>query len=100
MECPVCYEEQEMGELRCGHKLCDGCRHKWFQTSPTCPVCRTPVVDPEFVWNDCCPPPDPTPIGLTREQELEQRFIALVADLFQYALDRENVSGDPRGWSA
>jgi len=78
MECPVCYEECEMDELRCGHRLCDECRRKWFQTSPTCPVCRTPVVHPEFIWNDCCPP------SLTREQELEQRFVALVSELFYW----------------
>jgi len=85
-ECPVCYEKQEMESLRCGHKLCDGCRHKWFQTSPTCPTCRTPVIHPDLVWNDCCPP-----VSLTREQELEMRFITLVADLFQYATERESV---------
>lgn len=90
MECPVCYEECEMEELRCGHCLCDDCRESWFKTSPTCPVCRSPVVHPDLVWNSCCPPP--TPIGLTREQELEQRLVFLMAEIFQLATERNNVS--------
>lgn len=94
-ECPVCYEEREMESLRCGHKLCDSCRDKWFKTSPTCPICRTPVIDPEFVWNDCCPP---TP--LTREQELEMRFVVLVSDIFQLAIERESVPDNPNTSSA
>ncbi len=90
-ECPVCYENQEMEPLRCGHKLCAECCRKWFQTSPTCPTCRTPVIHPDLVWNDCCPP-----VSLTREQELEMRFVTLVADLFQYAVETNNVSGGSR----
>ena len=94
-ECPVCYEECKMDALRCGHKLCDSCKHEWFRTSPTCPTCRTPVVDPQFVWNDCCPP-----APLTREQELEVRFITLVADLFQYTVDTNNAPQTPRDFGA
>jgi len=90
-ECPVCYEKKEMETLRCGHKLCDSCRDKWFQTSPTCPTCRTPVIHPDFLWNDCCPPP----VSLTREQELEVRFVTLVADIFELMRNRESVSASP-----
>ena len=82
MECPVCLEKTPPNLLRCGHHLCECCGDKWFQTSQTCPVCRTPVLHPDFIWNDCCPPAPPP----SREQELERRFVLLILDLFQNAL--------------
>ena len=59
MTCPVCQEPYLSGEtpevpvrLRCGHTIGQGCILKWVnpleitESTNTCPICRTPVVNP------------------------------------------------------
>ena len=42
-ECPVCYDVVATVDLKCTHKMCQGCATQWFQRSHTCPICRAPV---------------------------------------------------------
>lgn len=54
-ECPVCWQRRRKVEtLSCSHNICHFCWKKWVAKElemngkpwPTCPICRTPQVDP------------------------------------------------------
>ena len=42
-ECCVCFDEQNMIMLECGHSICSRCLEKWFIENDcrTCPICRS-----------------------------------------------------------
>ena len=42
-ECPVCYDNKRLTNLKCGHGICGKCHRKWFNKHLTCPVCRAVV---------------------------------------------------------
>ncbi len=45
MECPVCFHEKIniISCLDCKNKFCNDCIHTWFETTQTCPTCRSPT---------------------------------------------------------
>ena len=49
MECPVCYDVVATVSLSCTHKMCAGCTDKWFRLQPTCPMCRAPVPELQYL---------------------------------------------------
>lgn len=39
--CPICTETLDCPiVLSCGHRFCEGCVYRWYETSCECPVCR------------------------------------------------------------
>jgi ankyrin repeat protein len=42
--CVTCYGNQQMCLTNCGHHICYWCVIRWFESSLTCPLCRTPIV--------------------------------------------------------
>lgn len=39
--CPICFDEKKVISLKCTHRMCVTCIHKWFDTKgETCPICR------------------------------------------------------------
>lgn len=39
--CPICLDEKKVIPLKCTHRMCVSCVHKWFDTKgETCPICR------------------------------------------------------------
>ena len=39
--CPICLDEKKVIPLKCTHRMCNTCLHKWFNIKgETCPVCR------------------------------------------------------------
>ena len=40
-ECPVCYEDENVKKLSCGHTICRKCSKTWLKVFKTCPLCRT-----------------------------------------------------------
>lgn len=43
-DCCICYRECHEVLQPCGHSLCIECAKRWFVKSPSCPMCRSPVV--------------------------------------------------------
>lgn len=43
--CPVCYEQNEDLETNCGHQFCETCIEKIYDTTKTCPCCRTSITE-------------------------------------------------------
>ncbi|NWY61598.1 TOPRS ligase, partial [Chionis minor] len=48
--CPVCYGRQDgvASVLPCAHQFCLGCVLRWAEKTPTCPLCRTRMVEVRF----------------------------------------------------
>ena len=56
MECAICYKsnkKEKVCKLDCNHSFCDLCIKKWYMKNPSCPMCRTPILnenwDTEFI---------------------------------------------------
>ncbi|CAI0466111.1 unnamed protein product [Linum tenue] len=65
-DCPVCLENFTEGEEyrllpQCGHAFHRACVDRWFDTHPTCPVCRHHVV--AHVPAPPAPAPAPAPVA-------------------------------------
>ncbi|CAL1396775.1 unnamed protein product [Linum trigynum] len=63
-DCPVCLENFTEGEEfrllpQCGHAFHRACVDRWFDTHPTCPVCRQQVV----AHVPAAPAPAPAPVA-------------------------------------
>ena len=43
MECPICYDQNALENLICGHAMCSACLDRWFRYSEQCPMCRAVV---------------------------------------------------------
>ena len=43
IECPVCYEDDNVKKLSCGHTICRKCSKSWLKTCKTCPMCRSVI---------------------------------------------------------
>ncbi|NWY54301.1 TOPRS ligase, partial [Chionis minor] len=48
--CPVCHgaEDALASVLPCAHQFCLGCVLRWAEKTPTCPLCRTRMVEVRF----------------------------------------------------
>ena len=48
-ECPICNEQliEGVNVLRCGHRFHNECIESWITSHNSCPLCRTPIVEPE-----------------------------------------------------
>lgn len=44
-ECVVCWQATIHRVVPCGHVVCAACAAQWLERTPTCPVCRSTVVD-------------------------------------------------------
>ena len=48
-ECSICYnnyeDDNDTGKLKCNHIFHNTCIKKWFNTSGTCPICRSNVFE-------------------------------------------------------
>jgi hypothetical protein len=46
-QCPVCLDKfsKLQNPYKCGHGICSGCESKWRKP---CPVCRTPLIQPQL----------------------------------------------------
>lgn len=44
-ECVVCWQPTTEQVVPCAHVMCAACAAQWLERTPTCPVCRSTVVD-------------------------------------------------------
>ncbi|EFA76610.1 hypothetical protein PPL_09915 [Heterostelium album PN500] len=40
-ECPICFEDDQLSVVPCGHAFCSDCINQWRSRNNTCPMCRT-----------------------------------------------------------
>lgn len=47
-DCGICYEANCEIITKCNHSYCEACISEWLACQPTCPICRTDLVNDEF----------------------------------------------------
>jgi hypothetical protein len=83
-ECVVCYNDvpyKKATETVCKHVFCNKCIQKWLRRNHTCPLCRTPLRDPD---------PEPEPLELEDFDELVHQFITELVNNNQISLLQDN----------